>query len=155
MQHYVRTSSQTKRHTTCSTMRELPIGHRHTTCSTIRELPIGQRGIPHTALHKNFQQDKEAYHTQHYTRTSNWTKSRTTRSTTWELPIGQRGIPHPPLQKNFQQDKGSYHMLHWPLELLIPAGLGASGSRWILQSMGMSLVVGGLYSCTCMTHTIQ
>ena len=34
-----------------------------------------------------------------------------------------------------------------PLELLTPTGLGASGSRWTLQSMGMSLLVGILYSC--------
>ena len=34
-----------------------------------------------------------------------------------------------------------------PLELLTPTGLGASGSRWTLQSMGMSLEVGTMYSC--------
>ena len=60
----------------------------------MRELPTGQRGIPHTALHKNFQLDKESYHMQHYMRTSNRTKKHTTSTTTKELPRGQRIISH-------------------------------------------------------------
>lgn len=74
MQYYERTSNRTK---------------GHTTHSTTQELPTGQRGIPYTALHQNFQLDKQSYHTQHYMRTSNRTKRHTACTTTQELPIGQ------------------------------------------------------------------
>ena len=40
--------------------------------------------------------------------------------------------------------KNKIHFELLPLELRIPLGLGVFGRRWILQSMGISLEVGGL-----------
>lgn len=45
-----------------------------------------------------------------------------------------------------QEIFGAMSQSFLPLELRMPAGLGVSGRRWILQSMGISFVVGGLYS---------
>ena len=60
------------------------------------------------------------------------------------------GVYHPPPPTHTQPPLTLPHTsvcLCVPLELLTPTGLGASGSRWTLQSMGMSLEVGTMYSC--------